>query len=83
MGKILDAEFRKELYKNLIEAGYEKAEAQKIVGKKYYGELHEEVKHDVDAFLNGLVKEEFDTPFDCETITKKVEELKKLKEIVK
>ena len=36
MGKILDAEFRKDLYKNLVEAGYEKTEAQKIVGKKYY-----------------------------------------------
>ena len=34
--KIFEGEFRKELYKNLIEAGYEKQEAQKIVGVKYF-----------------------------------------------
>jgi len=82
MGKILDAEFRKELYKNLVEAGYEKTEAQKIVGKKYYGELHEEVKKEVDVFLNALVKEDFSVVFDCDSVTKKVEELKKLKELL-
>ena len=37
--KILDSDFRKELYKNLVEAGYEKQEAQKIVGVKYYNAL--------------------------------------------
>ena len=35
MGKILEKEFRNELYKNLCEAGYEKQEAQKIVSVKY------------------------------------------------
>lgn len=33
--KILDNDFRKELYKSLMEAGYEKQEAQKIVATKY------------------------------------------------
>jgi hypothetical protein len=83
MGKILDAEFRKELYKNLVEAGYEKAEAQKIIGKKYYVELLDNVKHGVDVVLNNLVKEDFNETFDCETINKNIEELKKLKEILK
>jgi len=35
MSKILDSEFRKNLYTSLVEAGYEKKEAQKIVGVKY------------------------------------------------
>jgi len=35
MSKILEKEFRNELYKNLCEAGYEKTEAQKIVSIKY------------------------------------------------
>jgi len=82
MGKILDSDFRKELYKNLVEAGYDKAEAQKIVGVKYYNELLEDVKHGVDSVLNSLVKEDFNERFDCETINSKIEELKKLKELL-
>lgn len=82
MGKILDAEFRKELYKNLVEAGYNKEEAQKIVGTKYYAELHQTVTHDVDLFLNSIVKETFDITLNFEDISSKIEELKKLKEIL-
>ena len=41
--KILDSDFRKELYKNLVEAGYEKQEAQKIVGVKYYKALKDKM----------------------------------------
>lgn len=82
MGKILDAEFRKELYKNLVDAGYEKVEAQKIVGKKYYAELLEDLKQCVDSFLSSLLKEDFTELLDCETVTKNFEELKKLKELL-
>ena len=82
MSKILENEFRKELYKNLVEAGYEKQEAQKIVGVKYYAELLEDVKHGVDVVLNNLVKEDFSETFDCETINAKIVELRKLKEII-
>jgi hypothetical protein len=82
MGKILDSDFRKELYKNLVEAGYEKVEAQKIVGKKYYAELLENLKQGVDAFLSSLVKEDFTETLDCESIASKVDELRKLKELL-
>ena len=41
--KILEGEFRKELYKNLGEAGYEKQEAQKIVGVKYFKALKDKM----------------------------------------
>ena len=51
--KILEAEFRKELYKNLVEAGYDKQEAQKIVGTKYFDALKDKVL----AGLNALSDE--------------------------
>ena len=82
MGKILDSEFRKELYKNLVDAGYEKVEAQKIVGKKYYAELLEDLKHGVDIFLSSLLKEDFTESLDFESVSRKFEELKKLKELL-
>ena len=83
MVKILDAEFRKELYKNLIDAGYDKTESQKIVGKKYYAELYDNVKHSLDTVLDKIIKEDFSETFDCETINKGIDELKKLQELLK
>ena len=82
MSKILDTENRKNLYKSLTEAGYEKKEAQKIVGTKYYTELLENVKQGVDEFLTSITQEKFDIALDYEAITSKIEELKKLKEII-
>ena len=82
MEKILDGEFKKELYKSLMEAGYDKREAQTIVGKKYYKALHEETVHEVDIFLNDVVKENFETSLNYENIQTKLSELKKLKELL-
>lgn len=82
MSRILESEFRKELYKNLTEAGYDKKEAQKIVGVKYYAELLNNVSQGVDEFLTSIVQEKFDVTLDFEGISSKIEELKKLKEIV-
>lgn len=82
MSKILDSEFRKELYKNLVEAGYDKAEAQKIVGTKFYSALREDVTHTVDLFLNDIVKENYETELNYEDISKKLGELKNLKTIL-
>ena len=48
MEKILESDFRNNLYKSLVEAGYEKKEAQKIVGVKY----HQALKADVILRLN-------------------------------
>ena len=82
MSRILESDFRKELYKNLTEAGYDKKEAQKIVGVKYYAELLNNVSQGVDEFLTSIVQEKFDVTLDFEGISSKIEELKKLKEIV-
>ena len=49
MGKILDNEFRKDLYKSLMEAGYEKSEAQRIIGVKYFIALKEKVSSTIES----------------------------------
>lgn len=80
MSKILEAEFRKELYKSLTEAGYNKEEAQKIVGVKYFSALKERAKESVNKLLESIESEKFD--FDVMTITTDINELTKLKEII-
>lgn len=82
MSKILDPDFRKELYKNLVEAGYEKAEAQKIVGVKYHKALKDDVTQTVDSFLNDIVKENYDTSLNYEDVHSKLGELKNLQQVL-
>lgn len=57
MNKILEKEFRNELYKNLCEAGYEKQEAQKIVSVKYRdilkGKLMESLHTQIASIEDG------------------------------
>lgn len=54
MDKCLDKEFRGQVYKNLIELGYDKSEAQKIVGNKYYGALKEKVTNKITELANNV-----------------------------
>lgn len=82
MSKILDSEFRKGLYKSLTDAGYDKNEAQKIVGKKYYEVLHEKVLQGLNEFEVSVVQEKFDVTFAANEFNEMVAELKKLKEIL-
>ena len=79
--KILDGEFRKELYKNLTDAGYDKTEAQKIVGTKYYEALYSVVSQGADEFIASIKQEKFDVTL-AQDFNEKVGELKKLKEIL-
>ena len=80
MSKILDAEFRKELYKNLTDAGYSKTEAQKLVGTKYY----EALKVNVTEFFKDAIEKVGNDTFDI-TLTDtalQLAELVKLKDII-
>ena len=79
--KILDSDFRKELYKNLTEAGYTKAEAQKIVGKKYYEALKEATKESLETLIANVNSDVFDFS-SKETIESNLAELEKLKDII-
>ena len=80
MGKILESEFRKELYKSLTEAGYDKKEAQKIVGVKYFSALKEKAKESTNKLMESIESEKFD--FDVMTILADINELAKLKEVI-
>ena len=80
MEKILDSEFRNTLYKGLVEAGYDKKEAQKIVGVKYFGALKNNTKESVNKLMESIETEKFD--FDVIAITAAITELTKLKDII-
>jgi hypothetical protein len=59
MCKILDANFRKELYKSLKDAGYDNVEAQKIVGTKYYTSLKDKTLTAIDEIQRNLMNDSF------------------------
>lgn len=80
--KILDGNFRKELYKNLVEIGYEKQEAQKIVGVKYFKALKENLTNMFNMIIQNLEHDEIE-PLDeplVNDINNSISELKKMKE---
>jgi len=86
MEKILDSEFRNGLYKNLVDAGYEKKEAQKIIGIKY----HSALKADVILKLNQMISyieqdkyvDEESTTTIIRVFSESVNELRKIKSII-
>lgn len=57
--KILDNDFRKGLYKSLVDAGYDKVEAQKIVGVKYFNALKEKVNTTISTISENLANDNF------------------------
>ncbi|MBR6516917.1 MAG: hypothetical protein IKT40_08795 [Bacilli bacterium] len=83
--KILDNDFRKNLYKSLMDAGYDKAEAQNIVGVKYINALKEKVSNTMLELNNRLQAEDYDFSLDetwLASFNSDLAELKKMKEIV-
>lgn len=78
MCKILDSKFRNDLYKNLTEAGYDKTEAQRIVGVKYFTALKEDILQKVDNVKKLIENNEFGTEFDCSVIGNGLSELNKM-----
>ena len=83
MGKILDADFRKGLYKGLVDAGYEKQEAQAIVGKKYYETLKAKLQEDLSHALDNDDRELYDGSIAELNIDETLSELAKMKEFAK
>lgn len=82
--KILDNDFRKSLYKNLVEAGYSKEESQRIVGVKYRDAL---TKLAVDTINGAGEKVMGGTNLDdvlvaLEEAKGQVEELKKVEKLL-
>ena len=83
MSKILEAEFRKGLYKSLTEAGYEKQEAQAIVGKKYYETLRVKLREDLTNALDKVDREMYEWSISELNIDETLSELAKMKEFAK
>ena len=83
MSKILESEFRNNLYKSLVEAGYDKKEAQKIVGVKYHGALKASLKTKLNVLAARVEGEDYDNlSFNTEEFNGLVEELKKIKGVI-
>ena len=82
MDKILDSEFRNTLYKNLVDAGYEKKEAQKIIGVKYHSALKAELVGILKDNLQVIEEEVYDITFDADKLNGMVAELKKVKGVI-
>ncbi len=83
--KILDTEFRKGLYKNLMDAGYEKSEAQKIIGVKYFNALKEKLNNTISVLTEKISTEQFDFVLDDNWVSEfnsDMAEAQKMKEIV-
>ena len=83
MEKILESEFRNNLYKSLVDAGYEKKEAQKIVGVKYHGALKADLKKRLETLSVLVENETYDgLVFNGEELNGLVDELKKVKGVI-
>ena len=80
--KILDSDFRQTLYKNLVDAGYEKKEAQKIVGVKYHAALKADLINILNDNLKVIEEESYDITFDADKLNGMIAELKKVKGVI-
>jgi hypothetical protein len=85
MAKILESDFRNNLYKSLIEAGYSKSEAQRIVGVKYFEGLKTEINVKLTNVVSEVNNDNFDVNVEevCGSVSFMISELKKLSEIIK
>jgi len=79
MSKILEKEFRNELYKNLCDAGYDKAEATSIVSVKYSAALKEKIVTDLKDLIVNIEADNFEA-LSVENIGNSIGELVKKKE---
>ena len=78
MSKILEKDFRNELYKNLCDAGYSKGEATSIVSVKYSSALKEKVIGNLKQMVDNVENDKFN--ISTEELTNDLSELTKIKE---
>ncbi len=83
MSKILEKEFRNELYKNLCEAGSEKQEAQKIVSVKYRDTLKGKLMESLNAQIASIEGGKNELIVSAEELANGLSELTKLNEFFK
>lgn len=83
MSKILESDFRKELYKNLVDAGYNKTEATSIVSVKYSEALKEVVIGSLKQHITNIEEGKYDFTINGEELNGQLAELVKLQEFFK
>lgn len=80
--KILDAEFRKKLFKDLLEAGFEKDEAQGVLYQKLYETLKGETLLLLDDLVKQVENDSIPESFDGEKINEYLTDMKKAQEVL-
>ena len=80
MSKILDSDFRKGLYRDLIDAGYDKSEATSIVSVKYCTALKGKLIESLNAQIQSIEEDKNELLINIEEISNGLSELAKLKE---
>ena len=80
MSKILEKEFRNELYKNLCEAGYSKGEATNIVSVKYASALKADLIEKLKAQAANFEADKDELLLSSDEYANCLSELAKLKE---
>jgi hypothetical protein len=80
MSKILEKDFRNDLYKNLCEAGYDKTEAQKIISVKYREALKVMLIDKLKAQIVNIENDKEELLITVDELNNGLTELQKLKE---
>lgn len=83
MSKILDKDFRNELYKNLCDAGYTKGEATNIVSVKYREGLKTSLIEKLKAQIVNIEEDKDELVISADEYTFQLSELAKLKDFFK
>ena len=83
MSKILDKDFRNELYKNLCDAGYTKGEATDIVSVKYREGLKTSLIEKLKAQIVNIEEDKDELVISADEYTFLLSELAKLKDFFK
>ena len=83
MSKILNKDFRKELYKNLVDGGYSKEESTKIVSIKYHEELKAKVLNNLQNQIQEIEKNNYSLVINLDEIVNDLSELNKLSDFIK
>ena len=83
MSKILDKDFRNELYKNLCDAGYTKGEATDIVSVKYREGLKTSLIEKLKAQIINIEEDKDELVISADEYTFLLSELAKLKDFFK
>lgn len=80
--KILDAEFRKKLFKDLLEAGFEKEEAQDMLYQKLYDTLKSETLLLLDDLVKQVENDSVPESFDGEKVNQYLTDMRKAQEVL-